>query len=425
MAESVSLDYAAQCEFSPEASANACGKLFYLLPFDGYEPAPAPAITESALPLLPQFPFAGSLYIGFSNLIQPQTLSLLFQMAAGSAQDLPIPQWQYLSGNAWHDLHASQVRSDTTNALKNSGVLSLNLPQLNSVETTVLPGGNQWLRAIVPGEVERFAETGGIYPHVLLASWQDNGGAGENLRQPLRPFTITSSVQPLADISEVIQPMASFAGHAREDDREFKVSIGERLRHKDRALLAWDYEALVLDRFPTIWKAQALPARNMGGGQAPGDVLVVVVAGEESLEVADPAIPTATALMLQQIQDYLQQRTSPFVSLQVVNPVYVRITVFATVTFQTGEAAGARIGQLNSELVEYLSPWFYDAARAAQGGDYATQDAISEFIQNRPYVAALSQFNLHYDPEPKDLDWYFLTSAAVHHITEANTFAAI
>ncbi len=424
MAESVSLDYAAECRFSPGASANACGQFFYLLPFDGYEPAPAPDTAESALPLLPQFPFAGSLYLGFSHLIQPQTLSLLFQMAASSAQELPTPQWQYLSGNVWHDLHASQVRSDTTNALKNSGVLNLNLPLLNSAQTTVLPGGNQWLRATVPGEVERFAETGGIYPHVLLASWQDNGGAGEHLRQPLPPFTITSSMQPLADISEIIQPMASFAGHARENDREFKVSMGERLRHKDRALLSWDYETLVLDRFPTIWKAQALPARNLDGGHAPGDVLVVVVAGEESLEIADPAIPCATALMLQQIQDYLQQRISPFVSLQVVNPVYVRITVVATVAFQTGEAAGARIGQLNSELVEYLSPWFYDATRAAKGGDYATPHAISEFIQNRPYVAALDQFTLQYDPDPEKLDWYFLTSAIVHHITETNTLAA-
>src|SRR5262249_5519194 len=88
-----------------------------------------------------------------------------------------------------------------------------------------------------------------------------------------------------------------------------------------------------------------------------------------------------------------------------------------------GSDSGGGSDELNSDLVEYLSPWFYDAARAAKRGDYASEESISQFIQTRPYVDALIRLRLHYDPPRETLSWFFLTSAESHSITAVDSTA--
>jgi hypothetical protein len=416
-AQSLTLAYSARCSLSAgEASA---GRFFQLLPFGGYqEAAPFPAAGAF---LLPQFPDPGTLYLGFSGLSRAQKLNLLFQMTASRGESgLPAVAWSCLSSTAWQRLTPAEILLDTTDGLKNSGVAAFSLPAFDPAGSTLFPGGFQWLRATVTGDPDHFPATAGIAPHVLTATWRNDGGTGENLRQPLPAHTITSSVQNLAGIATIGQPMESFGGKPPEDQRGLDVRLGERLRHKDRALLAWDYERLVLERFPSVWKTQALPARNAAGGNAPGDVLVVIVPGAESQQVQDPTLPLAPGDLLRQIQTYLEARTSPFVCLPVVNPQYVRIQVTAIVTFRNADDPGTDLAKLNADLVRYLSPWYYDAARAAKEGRYANEDEISEFVQTRPYVAALESIAFSYSPEREELEWYFLTSAAEHVIYDAS-----
>jgi hypothetical protein len=262
-------------------------------------------------------------------------------------------------------------------------------------------------------------QTIGIYPHAVLASWRDDDNTGEHLSKPLPSYTINSFVQDLPAIASIFQPMESFGGRPPETGSTFDIRVGERLRHKERAILAWDYERLILERFPTVWKVQTLPARNLQRGDDPGNVLVVVVPGPDSIGVVDPTVPTATSEMLQQVQTYLEGLASPFIQLHVVNPVYVRLEVSTTVQFQAASDAGAYIKLLNDELVQYLSPWFYDAARAAKGGRYISEADISEFIQTRPYVEALVSIALWTEPKHQSSDWYFLTSAQQHRIQAA------
>jgi hypothetical protein len=55
-------------------------------------------------------------------------------------------------------------------------------------------------------------------------------------------------------LKSVQNPAASATGGSEEsiDDAEHRSS--ERLRHKDRAVSFWDYERMVLEEFPTIYK---------------------------------------------------------------------------------------------------------------------------------------------------------------------------
>jgi hypothetical protein len=408
------LDYSAQCSFSPTDADSQCGSFYYLLPFNGSQSVAGSG--APAIPLLPSVEYPGNLYIGFTGLDSAQTLAMLFQMQATGIEDLPAVTWQYLSANEWVDFTSLQVRSDTTNGLQNTGILTLSVPALDDAGNTILSPENQWLRAVVAKDPSRFPGIAAIYPHSLTATWQNSGGTGENLSQPLPPLTIKSSVNEIPGIATIVQPLESFGGVPPENNRQFITRLGERLRHKGRAILSWDYERLVLNRFPTIWKVQALPARSRERGDSPGNVLVAVVAGPNSIEVADPTEPTATTELLSVIRSYLQGLASPFVNVDVVNPNYVRIQVAATVLFTDEDDTGTSIERLNKELIQYLSPWFYDASRAVLAGAYASEDAISEFIQTRPYVQGLVQIAYAYSPSPADLEWYFLTSATKHDI---------
>lgn len=427
--------YTATCTIPPASSPSGqeCGQFFHLLPFGGYRRSDIAARLSPTL--LPDFSYPGNLYIGFTGLTTPQTLTLLFQMTGdpgGAAAEPPPPVvWQYLAGNVWTPLLKSQVLADTTNGLQNTGIVTLGLPAYDPSGNTVLapvdpelPADSQWLRASVEGDPARFPDTVGVYPHAGLATWQNFDNTGEHLSEPLPPYTINGSVQDLPYVGGINQPVESFGGSPPETARTFQMRVGERLRHKDRAVLGRDYELLVLERFPTVWKVQTLPARNPLSGESPGEVTVVVVSGRNSTQAIDPTAPTATAELLGNVRTYLEERASPFVQLHVVNPVYVRIEVSASVRFRAEATQGASAVLLNDELVRYLSPWFYDAARAAKGGRYASEADISEFIQTRPYVETMDGISFSYEPRPDGLDWYFLTSARQHRILDAGSTAA-
>jgi hypothetical protein len=412
-AQSVTVDYTAHCVVlgAPAAASGAeAGRFFHLLPFGGY--------TENKSPtsLLPIVADQGQLRLGFSGLARG--LTLLFEMG-GSSEDSGSPPvaWELLCADRWIRLEGAQVAADGSNGLRSSGILVLSLPDCGAAVSTIMPGESRWLRATVGNGVAHFPPAVGIYPNAALARWQDVAGTGASLDRPLPPHTITTSVEPLPAIESIDQPIESFGGRPAESTQQFEIRLGERLRHKHRAILSWDYERLVLEQFPIIWKAQALPARTPSGRVAAPHVLVVVVPGPDSTEVQDPTVPSASPVLLDAIRTRLQRAASPFVRLSVANPVYVRIEVEAVVALADTEDAGAAITRLNDELVRYLSPWFYDAARATLEGRYVDEDAISTFIETRPYVDELWELRLWYDPAPDAFEWFFLTSARQHRIS--------
>lgn len=99
---------------------------------------------------LPQFENEGELYIGISDLAPRQNLSLLYQLAEGSADpdvEREAVHWSYLSGNTWHSLEKGKLLADTTNGLLNSGILTFDLGTV--VQSTVLPPDQYWIRATI------------------------------------------------------------------------------------------------------------------------------------------------------------------------------------------------------------------------------------------------------------------------------------
>ncbi len=339
--KSLSLDYSASAELAldPAATGAVAERVFHVEPF-GYSET-KPEGVQPGCPFLPQYEFEGELYIGLCNVTAPQNVALLFQVAEGSADpDLtPEPvQWSYLCGNRWLTLQDGSVLADGTRGLINSGIVELSLKPAEP--STRLPGGLYWLRAAIARSSDSVCDMIEVHPNAVPAIFEDRDNAPDHLSEPLPAGRITAPVTPVPGIARMRQPYTSFGGKMAERDTSFYVRVSERLRHKERALTPWDYERLVLEKFPQIYKVKCLRADPVAHPRDPGRIELVIIPDIKNRLPFNPFEPKAPADSIRDIEAFLQDKTPPFASIRVENAHYVPVKVRCGVRFLPGVDQG-------------------------------------------------------------------------------------
>jgi len=170
----------------------------------------------------------------------------------------------------------------------------------------------------------------------------------------------------------------------------FYTRISERLRHKQRALTVWDYEHLILNRFPQIYKAKCLPADPEQLGQ----VEITVIPDIKEKLPFNPFEPKAPSDLLADIQAYLSDKVPAFASLKVKNAHYVPIKVRVAVRFRPGHNEGFYKQLLNEELNRYLSPWAYEEGADIVIGGKIYANSIINFLEERDYIDYVAEIKL-------------------------------
>lgn len=417
--KSFSVDYSAGLEIALDPDdAHAYGRgeerMYYQQAFGVAEIQPEPA--SGLYRLLPAYPHAGELYIGLENLEAPQDLSLLMQMAEGSANpDVPPPavQWSYLSGNRWLSLNQGGILADAGGGLAQSGILRMHLPQAEP--NSLLPGDCYWLRAAVAQDCDAVCDTIAIHSQALAATWLDQDNDPGHLQQPLPAKTISQTVEPLPGLSGVAQPYTSFGGKTAEDGAAFELRVSERLRHKQRALSLWDYEHLLLERFPFIYQAKCIPA---AAGE-PGKVQVVVIPDIHGRLPFNPFEPKATAGQIAEIQAFLENHVADLAEVVVRNAHYVPVRLRFAVRFMPGCDAGFYKKRLNDELNRYLSPWAYQDSNDVAIGGQLYANAIVDFLERRPYVDYVAGLKLFKNEDGLGFKWVADTGGGTGYRVQA------
>jgi hypothetical protein len=406
--ESISFDY---------TSEGLATFFAHLLPFDGHRRLAESAQTGLGT-LLPRFAHEGNLYLGCAGLDEAGTLPLYVRIGPSRSTGPLAIAWSYLAADKWFSLPSPSRDSDPSGNFQASGIVTLTVPAKDDNGTSnLLPGSLRWIRAAIE-QTGDGPQVLGIYPHAVKATRQDGGKGGGAYEQPLPPRSIAMLAKPVRGIALVTQPAGSFGGRAAESDRDFQVRASERLRHKDRAVLGWDYERTVLEQFPTVWKARVLPARAARAGEqdvGPGIVRVVVVPGPGSPDVPDPAVPTSGAETLAAIARVLQQAAGPFVRVRVLDPIFVRARVTAAIRWREGEDPRVSADRLITDLKAYLSPWENDI----RGDRGVSEPELAEFVQSRSYVDLISSMTVAYDDAAalaSEPERCFLTTASSHEI---------
>uniref|UniRef100_UPI0040575011 baseplate J/gp47 family protein n=1 Tax=Candidatus Electronema sp. TaxID=2698783 RepID=UPI0040575011 len=405
----LSLNYTARREIDLSKPEEGVARLCHLHPF-GVETLHPQAVWKPHS-LVPRLDAAGNLYIGIRSQKLGGVQTLYFHLNADSrraaSDTLPRIDWFYAADAGWRRLDEARLLSDTTECFLHSGIVTLDIPDDISRENAEMGKALHWLRASTDSDQKIFSSVRGVYAHAVRAAALQGGKAA----QPLVPQTVRQPLATVNGLAEVLQPEASFGG-GRPENREAVIArLNERLRHKDRAVTAWDYERLVLEQFPQVRQVKCFPCLRSRPEpkQCPGNVLIVVVP-EAAWQVSSARLPRTDAAVLAKIQNFLQQHAAPFTSIEVRSPEYEKIQVRCAVAFADSSSSGLRLAQLNQAIIDYISPWTKTGFKSGFGWSLRLEN-ISAWISGQEgveHVAGLSVLHITKDAS----NAYYLADSA-------------
>jgi hypothetical protein len=293
-------------------------------------------------------PEEGMLFIGIENLMPLQMVSLLFQFAEGSAEneddDPPTINWSYLTYNEWRPLKAENIVSDSTYGFQTTGILKIDTPEDASSHNTIITDGLIWFCASVSENANRIPQLIDVVTQAVEATFQDNNNDASHYDKALPAASISQLVKPVAQVASVKQPFQSFDGKHKEVGKEFYTRVSERLRHKGRAITAWDYEHLVLDRFPGIYKVKCIthtdPECNcrtaVKKDPAPGTALPVSLKFNGDLTTMMSILNRVTAEVNQNLSTNITLVAYGDGALDKIKPLFAYLTTNAAVQLPGG-----------------------------------------------------------------------------------------
>ncbi len=356
----------------------------------------------------------GNLFIGLTDLIRGNNLSLLFQVAEATADpdlERAVLSWHYLSNNQWKHLDDHiQVLSDGTNGLLQSGIVQIAVPYDINRNNTILPGHLYWLKVSAPSRAAATSQTIAVKPHAGRATFAPAAGNDlERLDTPLDATSISAFINEDPRIKSLSQPFPSFGGWPPEKEGSFYVRVSERLRHKGRAITLFDYETILLEAFPKVFRLKCIPhtlpriGKDQDWELAPGHITLAVIPDLRAEENANLLEPKFAVGALQEMEQYMVEFCSPFVRLHVQNPRYERVAIEAKVSFKPGKSAEYYRKELKKEVTGFLSPWASGQLDRISFGGEIFGSHILNFMEQREYVDFITDFVMK-DEKGKQVD---------------------
>jgi hypothetical protein len=360
---------------------------------------------EDLADLTGELGYKGFFYLGLEGFDPPRSVSLLVKTAEGTAelesefQPSDI-RWTYLSQDDWKEIEADDLLVENTRSFRQSGIISFNIPGDATQEHTLMPAGLHWIRAEIMNGGSVVNKVIDVRAQATLASLDiseddEADQFNDHLGQPLAAGKIEALLKRKGAVKSVKQEYVSFNGRQSEQGNTFYTRVSERLRHKNRAISAWDYEHLVLEAFPSVFKVRCLNHLRDLQYEAPGALTLIVVSNLRNQNAGDLLKPRTSETQLAAIADHLRSFSlSPFVDLKVENPIYEEILVDFQVAFYPEYDPGFYINVLNQEIVRFLSPWAFEEGKDIQFGGKIYKSDIQGFVESREYVNHITNFKV-------------------------------
>ncbi|MEO7314996.1 MAG: baseplate J/gp47 family protein, partial [Ginsengibacter sp.] len=346
----------------------------------------------------------GEFYIGIEYLNPDESVNILFQVMEGSSNPTVVKpahqiSWSYLSENHWIDFKASDV-SDNTLDLVQSGIISFAIPADATALNTILPAGYTWLKASVTEAAEAVCALITVDAQAAVSTFFNNNNAPDFLNNPLPAGTISKLAIPDAAIKKIVQPYSSFGGRATESDGQFYIRVSERLRHKNRAITVWDYEHLVLEAFPEIYKVKCLNHTQIDDGVyhevRPGYVSIITIPSQINRNDANPLKPYTQQSTLTNIENFLRKRISCFVQLRASQPQFEEVRLdFSLKLYDSYKDFTFYANLLKDEITKFLSPWAYGNTSTIDFGGKVYKSVLINFIEERYYVDFITDVSMY------------------------------
>lgn len=422
----ISVDYCSQLIVDINEGKAPHEKVFQLHPF-GLAESTLTGTKENPLTVLPAHSSEGALYIGLENLAPAQNLSILFQLNEKSVDHEFVGKvgvtWSYLHNNVWIDFDANDILEDSTEVFTKSGIVTFQMPKNITDGNSLMPSGKYWIRASVPNNTLGVADALNIAAQAITASFTDRDNDPQHLATPLAAESIKKLTKSNSAIKSITQAYPSFSGKLKEQDATFYTRVSERLRHKGRSISIWDYEHIVLEAFPRIYKVKCLNHYNpeqtiCRKEMSPGAVTLVVLSrSEDETEISRKLAPVTNVITLNRIKSLLKDITPPFIAarnkLFVTNPSYTRIRVNCGAKFHEGLDEAYYTKELKLDIMRLLSPWAFNKDHAINFERKLYKSLIINYIEELPYINFVCCFEV-----------YKVTAAGEDELVEDETLSA-
>ncbi len=320
-------------------------------------------------------------------------------MAEGSADPDVDPQpevrWAVLCDNYWKPLVGGDSVRDATDDMLATGVVNVTLPAEATVQNTFLPPGLLWLKASVRSDTAGVCALVSVAANGVEVERTSAAPPAARLWSPLPKGTIAKLKTPVAAVKTVTQPFATFGGTMLESGRALDTRAAERLRHRARAITAWDYERIVLEAFPAVRKVKVVPhCAARGGWLDPGHVTLVVVPDLRLRNAVDRLQPRADADTLRRIREHVEGRAPMRIGVHARNPRFRKIRLDFKVRFRPGVEFNYHARLLREALIDHLCPWRQDPGAAIAFGGSVYKSQLLDFVEDISYVDYVTDFRM-------------------------------
>lgn len=378
-------------------------------------------------------------YVKFSidGLTCPGVLNLYFKINENASNKTSLLKWYYWIRGEWKQIPSDNIISDATCGLLKSGIIQLNvdkelLGSINEDGKMVIKIANEDGSA---GLFNLFNNIEEIHTHVVEVTYNTESKGVLEPGIPLPAGTISKLCDSIQGVKKVYQLFDGEKGLQNETAAEFMCRVSEKLRHKGRAWNSWDYERLVLEKFPevacvktlactTIDKTEKKNSDEVLKSNRPGNVTLLIVPNYKNDERVSALQPSASPGLLLQIYNYLSSKTSKFVNIHTQSPDYKVITVNCTLVLKK-EYTDVKYyyNLLNKALVDYIAPWS-DRTKDIEFDNAKDLSHISMFIAGQHYVEMLVSASLYVDgvevinpiDKVNDCKKYVFTSVESHNL---------
>lgn len=358
-------------------------------------------LSNTKCTLVPKHCRGGELYVGIEGADNLQNVAMLIQVLEGS-ENKRTPtflgnqgvSWEILCDNHWKKLDSTLLLKNSTDNFLQTGIVKFKIPKEATDDNTLLPSGKFWVRASMLKSFDAVCKIVNIHAQVATAIFTDNGNELSHLETGLAAETITKLFQRAASIKGVEQPYNSFGGKPEESDSQYYQRVSERLRHKNRAINLWDYEHLVLQEFPDLFRVKCLNHTSPTSFTAPGHVTLIVIPDTVNKNVFNPFQPRVSTAYLNKVDDYISKLNTMHANVHVENPTYEELTVSLKVKFNEGLDETIYKLQLNDDIIRFLSPWAFDETKQVDFGRTLHISVLINYIEKLDYVDYLQDVTM-------------------------------
>lgn len=172
--------------------------------------------------------------------------------------------------------------------------------------------------------------------------------------EELESFTgLVSFEKSMPGLTDIYQIIPAKGGRSPETPEDMRLRITQEMSHRNRAVLPRNYEQITLAQFPEVEKVLCLPGIDSKAQNRSPIVTLVVMQKEKDKKI----LPLCEHRLLMRIEDYIGDKTSPFITVDAITPVYEEVTVCCNLRIKPGYPVGDILRQTEARINNCIAPW--------------------------------------------------------------------